>query len=91
MHNIIVLDCIGLYCVCCVIVCHKYGNLENNDLHGIYYLVERALSSNAHDDHDCDADLDSDMLDCCCFSRYPHSVLTLVVHGHALNPMSIYY
>lgn len=89
MHNIIVLDCIVL-CLLCLLCVINMEIVENNDLHGIY-LVERALSSNAHDDHDCDADSDSDMLDCCCFSRYPHSVLTSVVHGHALNPMSIYY
>lgn len=56
-----------------------------------YLLLAMVSNSNVLDDRDCDVDLDSDMLDCCCFSRYPHLVLMLATHDHVPNPVSIYY
>lgn len=54
-------------------------------------LLVMVWNSNERDGHGCDVDLDSGMLDCCCFSKYPHSVLTSAMHGHAPNRVSIYY
>lgn len=77
----------------CVYFVHKNGNKYICKIKKICvktYLVVLVLSLNANDGHDYDVDSGSDMLDCCCFSKYPRSVLTLAMHGHALNPVSIY-
>lgn len=55
------------------------------------YLLAMVLNLSGPDGHGYDDDLDSDMLDCCYSSKYPHSVLTLAMHDHVPNRASIYY
>lgn len=59
----------------------------NNNVSNLLVLV---LNSNELDGRGCDVDSDLDMSGCCCFSKYPHSVLMSAMHGHAPNLVSIY-
>lgn len=52
--------------------------------------LESSSSVVGADRHDCDVDLDSDMLDCYWTLKYRHSALKLVVHDRAPNRANIY-
>lgn len=83
-------SCVYNFSILCVAVCRSKVviNIMNKNVSNLLVL---ALNSNELDGRGCDVDLDLDMSGCCCFSKYPHSVLMSVMHGHAPNRVSIYY